>query len=234
MLGDFGHQRASNKPAERDRLVAAIDEWFAHYVRGDGSKPAQGVDATTQRCPRTGKAGRTFRARSFAALARHKRVRRFKEAVTVTSVGGDPAVGAAIDPVAGMGDGCVEIQRSEAPGTARYELKPAGRKALTLIGAPLLRARLGLGGAEPGIPQLNARLWDIAPDGTQSWSRAASIAPPRARTAGSYTPTAGASSATTPPSWSCSARTRPTRAHRTAPSRWTSSACGLPCRPAEP
>jgi len=166
MLGDFGHQRASNKPAEREHLVAAIEEWFAHYVRGDGAAPALGVEATTQRCLSAGKAGRTFRARSFARLARDKRVRRFSEATTVTSVGGDPTVAVAIDPVAGMGDGCVETERSEAPGTARYELKPAGRKALTLIGALRLRARLGLGGAEPGLPQLNARLWDVAPDGT--------------------------------------------------------------------
>ncbi|MDX6588011.1 MAG: type transport system ATP-binding protein [Solirubrobacterales bacterium] len=167
MLGDFGHQRASNKPAERERLVDEIDRWFARYVRGDSPTAAQGVTATTQRCPRDGKVGRTFTARTFAALARDKRVRRFDEAATVTSVGGDPAVAAAIDPAAGMGDGCVTTTRSEAPGTARYELKAAGRKAFTLIGAPRLRARLGLGGAAPGTPQLVARLWDVAPGGTQ-------------------------------------------------------------------
>jgi len=167
MLGDFGHQRAANKPAERERLVDAIDEWFARYVRGDGAKPREGVEATTQRCPRTGEAGRTFHARSFAALAHGKRVRRLNKATTVTSAGGDPAVAAAIDPVTGMGDGCVATQRTETPGTARYELKAAGKKAMTLIGAPRLRASLGLGGAEPGVPQLVGRLWDVAPDGTQ-------------------------------------------------------------------
>ncbi|MDQ3729222.1 MAG: hypothetical protein M3355_06485 [Actinomycetota bacterium] len=167
MLGDFGHQRAANKPAERDRLLAAIDDWFARYVRGNGAKPREGVWATTQLCPRSGPAGRTFHARSFAALARSKRVRRFTEPATVTSDSGDPAVAAAIDPVSGMGDGCVQTQRSEAPGTARYELKATGRRGFTLLGAPILRGRLGLGGAEPGIPQLDARLWDVAPDGTQ-------------------------------------------------------------------
>ena len=94
-------------------------------------------------------------------------MRRFGDATTVTSDSGDPDVAAAIDPVTGMGDGCVKTQRSEAPGTARYELKAAGKKALTLIGAPVLRGRLGLGAAAPGIPQLDARLWDVAPDGTQ-------------------------------------------------------------------
>ena len=167
MLGDFGHQRAANKPAERDRLVRAIGKWFAHYVQGRGAKPREGVSATTQLCPRTGPAGKTFNARRFAGLAKRLRTRKFKEPATVASSGGDPQVGAAIDPVAGGGDGCVQTQRSEAPGTARYELKAAGRKPITLIGAPRLRARLGLGGAPPGLAQLDARLWDVAPDGTQ-------------------------------------------------------------------
>jgi hypothetical protein len=167
MLGDFGHQRASNKPAERDRLIVAIDEWFARYVRGDASKPREGVWATTQLCPRSGPAGKKFHAKTFATLANRKRSKRFVEPSTVTSDSGNPDVPAAIDPVSGMGDGCVKTERSEAPGTARYELKAAGRKAITLIGAPRLRARLGIGGAEYGIPQLDARLWDIAPDGTQ-------------------------------------------------------------------
>ncbi len=167
MLGDFGHQRAANKPAERERLVAAIDEWFARYVKGNGAKPDEGVEATAQRCPRSGPEGRTFRGRSFASLANRKRTRRFTEPATVTSTSGDPQVALALDPVAGMGDGCVTTQRSEAAGTARYELKAAGRRAITMIGAPRLRGRLGLGGATPGIPQLIGRLWDVAPDGAQ-------------------------------------------------------------------
>jgi dienelactone hydrolase len=167
MLGDFGHQRAANKPAERERLLAAIDEWFARYVRGDGEKPEEGVAATMQRCPRDGKVGRTFHGRTFASLARRKLTRRYPELATVTSTSGDPQVALAIDPATGMGDGCVTTQRSEAAGTARYELKAAGKRAITMIGAPRLRARLGLGGATPGTPQLIARLWDVAPGGTQ-------------------------------------------------------------------
>jgi hypothetical protein len=167
MLGDFGHQRAANKPAERERLVAAIDEWFARYVKGGGAKPGNGVEATTQLCPRNGPEGKTFHGRTFASLARRNRTRRFREPATVTSTSGDPQVASALDPVSGMGDGCVTTQRSEAAGTARYELKAAGRRPITLIGSPRLRARLGLGGATPGTPQLIGRLWDVAPDGTQ-------------------------------------------------------------------
>lgn len=167
MLGDFGHQRASNKPAERERLINEIKRWFSAYVLGRGPAPAQGVSATTQRCPRDGREGRTFSGPTFKRLARHNRTRRFPQPSTVSSAGGDPEVASAIDPVAGMGDGCVATERSEAPGTARYALKRAGRKPFTLVGAPRMRANLDVGGAEPGIPQLVGRLWDVAPDGSQ-------------------------------------------------------------------
>ena len=83
----------------------------------------------------------------------------------VTSDGGDPQVGTAIDPVTGGGDSCVETASSEAPGTARYTLKRPGGRPRTLLGAPRLRAVLDLGGAAPGVPQLDARLWDVAPGG---------------------------------------------------------------------
>ena len=52
LLGDFGHQRAANKSADRTRLVDAIAAWFDRYVRGDGATPRKGVTLTTQTCPR--------------------------------------------------------------------------------------------------------------------------------------------------------------------------------------
>ena len=226
MLGDFGHQRASNKPAERERLVAGIDEWFARYVRGDGAKPAQGVEATTQLCPRDGPAGKTFRAPTFAELARRKRWRRFTEPATITSVGGDPTVAEAIDPVTGGGDGCVRPSeaRRPAPRAMPSSRRPEGSHAdrRSRVFAP------GLAWAKPSPAFLSStRACGTSRRMGRSGSlRAASIARPRARTAGSSTRTAGASSATTSRSWSSSDRTRPSRALRTGRSKLTSSACG--------
>ena len=73
-------------------------------------------------------------------------------------------VWAAIDPVTG-GDSCVSTSAAAAPGTARYVLKRKGAPPFTLIGAPLLRADLVVSGAAPENAQLDARLWDVAPDG---------------------------------------------------------------------
>ena len=164
LLGDFGHQRAANKQVERDRLVRAIRRWFAEHVLG-GRRAPRGVVAYVQTCPRTEPPGGPFRARNFTALTDDVVRRRFPAPRRISSEGGDPAVGRAIDPVGGGGDGCVETARSRAEGTARLTLKREGARPFTLIGAPRLRARLDLGGAERGMAQIAARLWDVAPGG---------------------------------------------------------------------
>ena len=53
-LGDIGHQRASNEPRERDRLLRSIHGWLDHHVRdrGDGRPPRRGVTAFAQACPK--------------------------------------------------------------------------------------------------------------------------------------------------------------------------------------
>ena len=52
LYGDFGHQRASNKPADRRRLLDSVHAWLDHHVRGAGPLPDTGVTALTQTCPR--------------------------------------------------------------------------------------------------------------------------------------------------------------------------------------
>jgi acetyl esterase/lipase len=164
LLGDFGHQRAANKPPERRRLVRWIHRWFDHYLRGDGDSPRHGVTAFAQTCPRSAPPGRRFHAATFARLARGKALLRGSEPQTLASDGGDPAVGAAIDPAAGMGDGCVEVTAADAPGTAVYR-REVRRRPLTLIGAPTVTAHVTVSGAEPQDSQIAARLWDVAPEG---------------------------------------------------------------------
>lgn len=165
LLGDFGHQRAANKPAERARLLTGIHRWFDHYLRGEGRPPRDGVLAYAQTCPKDKPSLGPFRAGNFDRLTRRTLRFGFDPAQTILSDSGDPAVGRAIDPVAGGGDGCVETPSRKAPGTARYELAAPGGRPFTLIGAPKLKARLAIEGAGPGVAQIAARLWDVAPDG---------------------------------------------------------------------
>jgi hypothetical protein len=160
LFGDFGHQRAANKPADRDLLLNDIHAWFDHYVRGDAPAPAEGVTATTQTCPRTAPSEGPFQAPSFAELASAEV--RFSSVVPQTiSGGGDSATGLAIDPVAGMGDGCAQADAADASGTATYRLPAATGGGFTLLGAPRISARLAVVGAAPADAQVDARLWDV-------------------------------------------------------------------------
>jgi len=161
-LGDFGHQRAANKPRQRAHLLRAIHRWFDHYLRGRGKAPAEGALAYTQTCPRPARSAAPFRAPAFARLA-HSEVRRvFRGVRTVTSDGGDAGAGAATDPVSGGGDACAVVRFPPAEGTSRGSI--LARRPFTLVGAPTLTARLRVDG-QPGIAQLAGRLWDLAPDG---------------------------------------------------------------------
>ncbi|HEX4732894.1 MAG TPA: CocE/NonD family hydrolase [Thermoleophilaceae bacterium] len=161
MFGDFGHQRAANKPADRKRLLDAIRVWMDYWLRGIGSKPITGVLATTQTCPRSAPSGGPFTAATFAGLARGA-IRFESPAVqAISSTGGDPQVAAAIDPVAGGGDACATTKTDTVPGTAVYKLPPS--KGWTLLGAPTVSAKLSVTGT---FAQIAARLWDVAPDGS--------------------------------------------------------------------
>jgi hypothetical protein len=162
-LGDFGHQRAGNKPADRERLLTGIRSWFDAYVKRAGERPPAGVVATTQTCPRERPSEGPFAAPAFAGLARGEVRFATRAPQTVTSDGtGDPSTAAAVDPAAGGGDGCRASQVTEGPGTAVASL-PAS-PGYTLLEAPTIVARLKVTG-EPGAAQLALRLWDVAPGG---------------------------------------------------------------------
>jgi hypothetical protein len=164
LLGDFGHQRAANKPNDRALLLNDIRAWFGYYLQGQGEAPAQGVSALAQTCPHDAPSGGPFAASRFSALARGEVRFSTQKTQTVLSSGGNPATARAIDPVAGGGDSCATTNDETVPGTATYRLPAAA--GYTLLGAPMVSAKLKLSG-EPTVQQLAARLWDVAPSGNQ-------------------------------------------------------------------
>jgi hypothetical protein len=164
LLGDFGHQRASNKAADRRRLLEDIRAWFDHYLMQNGPAPAQGFTATTQTCPKDAPSEGPFTAPAFGALARGSVRFTSAAAQTISPGGGDPDTGRAIDPVGGGGDGCVVTRAADAPGTAVYRLPAATGDGYTLLGAPVITAALKVPG-EASTAQVAARLWDVAPGG---------------------------------------------------------------------
>ncbi|HEY1524368.1 MAG TPA: prolyl oligopeptidase family serine peptidase [Solirubrobacteraceae bacterium] len=162
---DFGHQRGANKPADRARLLDAIFAWFDHYIRHRGLRPDDGVTTMTQTCPHTVRSAGPFHAPTFAQLARGEVRKTFTGSQTILSVPGNPAVGAAVDPIAGGGNDCAATSAAPESGTAAYGLPPAPRRGYTILGAPTIIASLRIQGT-PGAAQIAGRLWDVAPGGS--------------------------------------------------------------------
>lgn len=165
LLGDFGHQRSSNKPDVRKLLLQRVHQWLDHHVRGIGPAPVTGVTAMSQTCPRDRPSEGPFHAATATKLANAHLRWRSDDPQSVSSTGGSPTVSVAIDPVTGGGDGCVRTPADRAPGTAVYDLPAAPEGGTLLLGAPRITARLRVSGSPPSVAQVQARLWDLAPDG---------------------------------------------------------------------
>jgi hypothetical protein len=84
------------------------------------------------------------------------------EATTVTSAGGNPDTSAAIDPIANS-DACKTVTASDDPGTA--VVRSPKSTGFTLMGLPTVTATIATTG---NYGQLDSRLWDVAPDGSQT------------------------------------------------------------------
>ncbi len=168
LFGDFGHQRAANKAADRARLLQSIHAWFDHYVRdaGRGRAPQTGVTATTQTCPREAPSLGPFHASTFTGLAPGTLTYTSSASHTISSAGGSPTTAQAIDPVAGGGNGCATADGSPDPAAASYRLPAAPAGGITLLGAPRVTTALAVHGADPpSAAEVAARLWDVAPGG---------------------------------------------------------------------
>jgi hypothetical protein len=159
-LADIGHQRADNKPADDALLPPRIKAFFDYYVKGTGPRPTMGVTALTQACPSTVKSGGPYHAASWAAL--HPRSVRYRSNApqTILSVGGNPLIGKAFDPVAG-GLACTTApSTNQGPGIATYRLPAAKGAGYTLLGAPTITANLKVTGAFAYVAE---RLLDVNP-----------------------------------------------------------------------
>jgi hypothetical protein len=172
MYTDIGHPPAPNKPEDRKRVVERVTAWHEHYLLGHTSVPVvHGVEAWLHNCSSETGSSVTMHAPSWSAL--HPRsVRLHGAGGTVVGDAGDLVSGRATDPVAGDGI-CTAQQQPPAAGTVvdSWPLK----KAITLLGAPTVKTTLQVTDAEAQAPyvtgpavgtQLDARLWDVAPDGS--------------------------------------------------------------------
>jgi hypothetical protein len=164
-VASVGHGITSNKPADILALNQQATEFFDHYLKGDGTPAPPPVTALTSICPASTPSARPFTAPSWAAL--HPGAVRFSSsAPQPISSGGDPTIGPQIDPVMQPYEGthCTTFQATDYPGTAGYSMPVT--KTFTMLGLPTLRMRVSDPG---GRAQLDARLWDVAPNGQEQF-----------------------------------------------------------------
>jgi len=173
-FGDLGHPRASNKAGERDYTLALIREWFAYYLQAKGVEPQHGVRAAITR-PRDApfNPSDVIAVETYAALATGTLTKEFGGTGTLINPVSDPFSGFFWDPL--VMEAARELEPQAAPpdpvlvegSFAAFSVEvgelTAGRPLL-IAGQPAVSLRALTTGLRV---QLNVRLIDVAPDGTQ-------------------------------------------------------------------
>lgn len=158
---DGGHQRGNNKVVDTEvRLASRIKAFFDHYVKGTGPRPPQNVIAFAQTCPIDVPSLGPFTADTWAALHPGEVVHSSAPEKTVLSIGGNPLVGLAFDPVAGGLACATAAGEEEGLGVASYALPTPTGAGYTLLGSPTVTADLTVTGL---FAYVAARLVDVDP-----------------------------------------------------------------------
>ncbi|MGZ4185973.1 MAG: alpha/beta hydrolase [Solirubrobacteraceae bacterium] len=158
--GDFGHQRAQNKPGDKALLSSRIQRMFDYYVKNAGSSPALGATATIETCPSSAQSGGPFSAATWAGLHPGEVDFSSPASQTILSTAGDPTISRAIDPIAGDGACASVAATDQGPGVATYRLAAASGHGYTLLGSATVVATLTVTGQ---FPEIASRLWDVNP-----------------------------------------------------------------------
>jgi ABC-2 type transport system ATP-binding protein len=173
-FGDLGHPRASNKPGEVAYVLGLIGEWLAFYLKGEGAEPAHVIRAAVTRpAAEPFDPADVITVTRFAELAERAFVREFDESATLVNPVSDPLAGFFWDPL--VMEAARELEPlppappSAVVGTslARYEVAIAeltGGPALLIAGQPAVSFRAS---TLAHRVQLNVRLFDVRPDGSE-------------------------------------------------------------------
>jgi len=170
-LASWGHPRGQAQANVGAALNDLQDEWLAHYLKGQGPRPPADVTAYTQTCPNGTNGGGPYTASDWASIAPGE-IRLVDDGgpQTIDPVGGDPAAGAAFNPLGylfkpGWGTACTTAVGAPEPGSVNYELPAAPAGGYTVMGAATVIARITLPEGDDSS-EVAARLVDVAPDGT--------------------------------------------------------------------
>jgi fermentation-respiration switch protein FrsA (DUF1100 family) len=163
-LGDLGHSRGSNKPGLNHYFDNEAARFFAAQLLGAKKKaPRPGlVTAFTTTCPLSAPDGGPYKTTRWRDL--HPGSFRFGSnlAQEFTSGGGSAEIARQFDPTFGTTEACKTIPYTPEENTAAYFRTV--KRSFTLLGRPTVEAQIASTGQ---FGQIDARLWDVSPDGTQ-------------------------------------------------------------------
>ncbi len=163
-LGDFEHLTALAKVPDLVYAHGLGNRLLDRYLRGHMIGPAFDVRAAVTNCDPK-RMGPIVRTRTWDGLARERLVFALDGPRATESPLADPR-GQEADPVTvslTRGRGCITTARGPTPGVATWEVPVA--RDFTLLGLP--RLTLAYHTTAPDL-ELNSRLWDVAPNGTQT------------------------------------------------------------------
>jgi predicted acyl esterase len=161
-LGDFEHLTARAKVADLRYFHALGNKLFDRYLRGRRVRPRFDVRAAVTNCD-PDRFGPVVRTRTFGELSLRGAIRT-TSVEPRNSVSPRPAAGVTTDPVVlsqQRGRGCITAGPGETPGSLYYRVGAFNR----WIGLP--RLDIHYSATAPDF-ELNAHLWDVAPDGTRT------------------------------------------------------------------
>jgi dienelactone hydrolase len=161
--GDFGHERAANKPGDEALLSSAIQTFFNYYLEGIGSQPPSTATATIETCPTTAPSGGPYTASTWAGLHPGEVDYRSAPPQTILSGAGDPTIAKTVDPILAGNNPCGTAPGTDqGPGVATYRLRQVTGSGYTLLGSPTVIADLNVTGDQGGaFAFIAARLWDV-------------------------------------------------------------------------
>jgi pimeloyl-ACP methyl ester carboxylesterase len=163
-FADLGHSRAAGKPRPNYYFDNQAARFFAAHLLGAKNKaPAPGlVTAFTTTCPEAARDGGPYKATNWSELHAGGFLFGSEGAQEFTSAGGSAEVARTFDPISGTGEACQTIPVTPEENTASYSRRV--KRGFTMLGQPTIEAQITTSGQ---YGQIDARLWDISPEGTQ-------------------------------------------------------------------
>lgn len=160
VYGDLGHAPAANPADTVHPIIDGLDQFIAYELLGHGTQPTYTTDSHLTRCINPSARPVDVEAPTYAALATSStRLTSSKAKTTRNSGGGTEATTSAAD---GSAVRCAHLTSQTDAGVAAWSWK-IGSTAV-IDGSPTITAQLRDSAQDA---ELNARLWDVTPSGTQ-------------------------------------------------------------------